>query len=175
MVPQYTVCHSKSKAHTFFSSHVLHGRALASNNADGPRPSNFKEGKGFFTTSSPSNAYSLKTQKDTFILLLGQESAQKYFSTKKNFLAKGHLAPDADFVYQEWQDASYYFFNVAPQVKSKLFHSRKFSNLKSYFIIIINMNSSVILFSFSGNPLTMVTGNLSSHWYANFRRQPKRS
>ena len=117
VVPQYTVCHSKSKAHTFFSSHVLHGRALASNNADGPRPSNFKEGKGFFTTSSPSTAYSLKTQKETFILLLGQESAQKYFSAKKNFLAKGHLAPDADFVYQEWQDASYFFFNVAPQVK----------------------------------------------------------
>ena len=39
-----------------------------------------------------------------------------FFSSKKFFLAKGHLSPDADFVYQEWQDATYYFFNVVPQV-----------------------------------------------------------
>ena len=33
----------------------------------------------------------------------------------RSFLAKGHLAPDADFVYKEWQDATYYFANAAPQ------------------------------------------------------------
>jgi hypothetical protein len=110
------VCHSKSKAHTFYSNHVLHGDALSSKNPEAVRPSNFKEGKGFFTTSSPSTAYNLKSQKATFARLLGEDSASKLFSAQKFFLAKGHLSPDADFVFKEWQDASYYFFNVAPQV-----------------------------------------------------------
>lgn len=142
VIPQYTVCHSKSKAHTFYSSHILHGRALASNNADGPRPSNFKEGKGFFTTSSPSNAYSLKTQKETFLNLLGQQSSEKFFSAKKYFLAKGHLAPDADFVYQEWQDASYFFFNVAPQVKCTFDSIKVTINLEIAYKSILSILSS---------------------------------
>ena len=28
---------------------------------------------------------------------------------------QGHLAPDAAFVYEVLQDATYYYFNVAPQ------------------------------------------------------------
>ena len=35
-----------------------------------------------------------------------------------NYLAKGHLSPDAGFVYDVMQDATYYFLNVAPQFQS---------------------------------------------------------
>lgn len=31
------------------------------------------------------------------------------------YMAKGHLAPDAAFIYDAEQDATYYFANVAPQ------------------------------------------------------------
>ena len=34
----------------------------------------------------------------------------------RDYFAKGHLAPDANFVYEALQDATYYFINVAPQV-----------------------------------------------------------
>ncbi len=34
------------------------------------------------------------------------------------FLARGHLAPNADFVYYAFQDATFYFVNVAPQWQS---------------------------------------------------------
>ena len=34
----------------------------------------------------------------------------------RDYFAKGHLAPDANFVYEVLQDATYYFINVAPQV-----------------------------------------------------------
>ena len=39
-------------------------------------------------------------------------------SKAKDYFAKGHLAPDANFVYEVLQDATYYFINVAPQVRS---------------------------------------------------------
>ena len=35
-----------------------------------------------------------------------------------NYFAKGHLSPDAGFVYNVMQDATYYFLNVAPQFQS---------------------------------------------------------
>ena len=35
-----------------------------------------------------------------------------------NYLAKGHLSPDAAFIYQAEQYATYYFINVAPQFQS---------------------------------------------------------
>ena len=42
------------------------------------------------------------------------------FAGKKHslYLSKGHLSPDADFIWKEWQDASYYYFNAAPQWQS---------------------------------------------------------
>jgi len=39
-------------------------------------------------------------------------------SKAKDYFAKGHLAPDANFVYEVLQDATYYFINVAPQFQS---------------------------------------------------------
>ena len=39
-------------------------------------------------------------------------------SSGTNYFAKGHLSPDAGFVYNVMQDATYYFVNVAPQFQS---------------------------------------------------------
>ena len=36
----------------------------------------------------------------------------------KNFFAKGHLSPDAAFIYQLEQYATYYYINAAPQFQS---------------------------------------------------------
>ena len=36
----------------------------------------------------------------------------------QNYFARGHLSPDADFIDGAEQDATYYFFNVAPQFQS---------------------------------------------------------
>ena len=46
----------------------------------------------------------------------------------RDYFAKGHLAPDANFVYEVLQDATYYFINVAPQVKLSFFRNIKFKN-----------------------------------------------
>ena len=34
------------------------------------------------------------------------------------FLARGHLSPNADFIFYSWMDATYHFINVAPQWQS---------------------------------------------------------
>ena len=39
-------------------------------------------------------------------------------SGSQDWFAKGHLSPDAAFVYQREQDATYYYINAAPQFQS---------------------------------------------------------
>ena len=39
-------------------------------------------------------------------------------TTSQDWFAKGHLSPDAAFVYQREQDATYYYLNAAPQFQS---------------------------------------------------------
>lgn len=60
-------------------------------------------------------AYKQATQKATFSTLLGSsELAEKYINAK-SFLARGHLAPDGDFVYISSQYSSYFYINTVPQ------------------------------------------------------------
>ena len=39
-------------------------------------------------------------------------------SSGTNYFARGHLSPDAAFIEGAEQDATYFFFNVAPQFQS---------------------------------------------------------
>ena len=39
-------------------------------------------------------------------------------SSTSTYLARGHLSPDADFVWDALQNATYYFINAAPQFQS---------------------------------------------------------
>lgn len=82
--------------------------------------------------------YSKKSQKSTVTALLGGvtsiegETIIQTSSSGTDYFAKGHLSPDAAFVYNVLQDATYYFVNVAPQVerillKSSLFDKYAFS------------------------------------------------
>lgn len=103
-IPQITVCHDKGRDHTYYTNHTVLGPHLEAKASDPKRP-NFKEGGGgFYSKSSAETAYK-------------QSSQAKILSRLKrpSFFAKGHLSPDADFVPQEWQDATYYFMNAAPQ------------------------------------------------------------
>jgi len=68
--------------------------------------------------------YSKKAQKSTVTALLGgvtsieDETIIETSSSGTDYFAKGHLSPDAAFVYNVLQDATYYFINVAPQFQS---------------------------------------------------------
>ena len=46
------------------------------------------------------------------------------------FLARGHLSPHADFIEEPEQDATYYFFNVAPQFQK--FNNNNWRQLEEF-------------------------------------------
>ena len=50
--------------------------------------------------------------------LPGGETIIDNTSSGTNYFAKGHLSPDAAFIEGAEQDATYFFFNVAPQFQS---------------------------------------------------------
>jgi len=93
-----------------------------------------------------------------FFVFKDSNLTSNYFSSQKFFLAKGHLSPDADFPYKEMQDATYYFFNVAPQASEKLF--RSVSDDPFNFSCMSN----------SGSHLTMETGNQLKDWSESMQR-----
>ena len=53
-------------------------------------------------------------------------------SSGTNYFAKGHLSPDAGFVYNVMQDATYYFINVAPQVERIHYLTNTLSQFQSF-------------------------------------------
>lgn len=62
---------------------------------------------------SVANSYKKKTQKTTVAGLLN--TTDHLTSRSQHYLAKGHLAPDADFVLEAEQDATYLYGNAVPQ------------------------------------------------------------
>lgn len=60
-------------------------------------------------------SYRKQTQIDHFKRILGRN--QNYF-TNSSFLSRGHLTPDADFVFSSAQFATYFYANVCPQFQS---------------------------------------------------------
>ena len=74
------------------------------------------------------NLYSKKIAASTVTALLGGVTALEgktiieTSSSGTDYFAKGHLSPDAAFIYNVQQDATYYFINVAPQVRSYFRH-----------------------------------------------------
>ena len=70
-------------------------------------------------------SYSKKTQVSAIKALLGTDNQLpdgtpiiENSSSGTNYFAKGHLSPDAAFIDEAEQDATYFYFNVAPQFQS---------------------------------------------------------
>ena len=80
------------------------------------RPSTFK------TSEVPSNINAAKSftksnQLKRFEAIFGdQQKAEEIIN--KTYLARGHLAPDGDFIFVSWQFSTYYYINTVPQWQS---------------------------------------------------------
>jgi len=111
-----SVCHDKTNEQTFYAMHKLVGESLSAVDRDHKRPSSFQEGKNYYPRSAANSLYKQKTQEKLFSSL----GLSEFFNKSQDVvLNRGHLAPNGDFIMKEWQDATFYFLNVAPQWKKK--------------------------------------------------------
>ncbi|XP_050726227.1 uncharacterized protein LOC127003499 [Eriocheir sinensis] len=109
-IPQITACFNSRLEASVSTAHKIHGRSIDAKVIEPSRPS-FKTNRMF--SVSLSRSYSKRMQKSLAQELL--KTTQHLTTQGQEYFAKGHLAPDADFVLEAEQDATYYYVNVAPQ------------------------------------------------------------
>ncbi|CAL4079739.1 unnamed protein product, partial [Meganyctiphanes norvegica] len=105
--PMIEVCFHLDKETTSYTYHRVFGKSMDAKTIDPKRPG-FKSARLFHVKMT--DTYSQKKQKTLFKTLIGSDEA--IVIKKQNYFAKGHLAPDSDFVYGYQQDATYYFINA---------------------------------------------------------------
>ncbi|XP_061402299.1 uncharacterized protein LOC133338130 [Musca vetustissima] len=108
----FEICYNKTTETTLYTHNTLHGAVIRYNIAESTR-------RPFLAKHMSSNTrkvnefYTKKNQLARFEALFGAD--QIYYDEKKNFLSRGHLTPDADFMFGYEQLSTYYYMNVAPQ------------------------------------------------------------
>lgn len=107
------VCHNEQLHHTLYS-HFLLVPANAGFQRSFPRPA-FVNGD-FFGGRPVDRLYSKVVQMQTIGRVLGESRIAEVFDEKKDiYLARGHLAAKADYIFGSQQRGTFYFVNVAPQ------------------------------------------------------------
>ncbi|CAO1405394.1 unnamed protein product [Diamesa tonsa] len=109
-----TVCHDETREETYYAKYTM-TPANEGYQTGYPRP-NFVNGP-FFGGKNVDGLYSRNTQRNTVATILGSSAlAAKYIEeTSDVFMARGHLAAKADFIFGSQQKATFFFVNVAPQ------------------------------------------------------------
>merc|ERR1719158_1289441 len=130
---QIGLCIDEKMFATIWTNHTLHGANIDYRDIDPGRPGfriDTTGTKRFFpwaTSTKMNEYYSKKNQLSQVKKLLKTNNklgALKIIDTSRSgtqgthYFAKGHLSPDAAFVYNVMQDATYYFMNAAPQFQS---------------------------------------------------------
>ena len=140
-----TVCHDSRLSSTLWSQHTLYNE-IETKDTGNNRPSFDPEYFDF----DVDHFYKMETQRETMAELVGSQSlADQYIGDQSSqlFLSRGHLAPNADFIFYSWQDSTYWFINVAPQWQS--FNGRHWNQLE---------NACRNLAADRGNDLVVYTG-----------------
>jgi len=112
-----TVCHDLVGSRTFYSHHALFDEINARDHGNDSPPFNPDN----FFDYDVQHFYTMDQQRITIADLVGsQELADQYVQDFNSglFLARGHLAPNADFIFYSLMDSTYHFINVAPQWQS---------------------------------------------------------
>jgi hypothetical protein len=106
-IPLYETCHDKIGLINYYSTHNIIGRSVDADDKSNTRPS-FRQ-SGYYPGLDVNGAFGQPQQNKTISRVVGGSAIllAKYFNQKKNFfLARGHLAPDGDFIDAGSQDAT---------------------------------------------------------------------
>uniref|UniRef100_A0A1L8EC91 Putative dna/rna non-specific endonuclease n=1 Tax=Haematobia irritans TaxID=7368 RepID=A0A1L8EC91_HAEIR len=112
--PVFDICYDNNKETTYYTHNIINGAAINYNIQESTRRPFSAEGMKLKTTKTY-NLYTKKNQVERFSKLIAP--SQKYFDDA-SFLARGHLTPDADFVFGYEQLSTYYYANVAPEFQN---------------------------------------------------------
>ncbi|XP_061402301.1 uncharacterized protein LOC133338132 [Musca vetustissima] len=109
--PVFEICYDNITESTFYTHNVINGAAIDYNIKESTRRSFSAEGMQL-TTTKTNTYYTQKNQIQRFENYFG---ADQTYIDSINYLARGHLTPDADFVFGYEQLSTYYYANVAPE------------------------------------------------------------
>lgn len=110
------VCYDKQLAALIYTRHIVHGKSIKNAMKSNTRPSGFK------TTELPSNvaapkSYTKASQLKRFDEIFENSTIAEDLLAQ-TFLARGHSAPDGDFIFVSGQIATYHYINTMPQWQS---------------------------------------------------------
>lgn len=140
-IPLFDMCHDESLALNYYSINTVYGRSANADDKTNDRPYYFSQDV-YFPGLSVNTFYTQAEQTKTIAMIVGSDAlaAQYIVPNTEYYFARGHMAPDADFIDAASQDASYYFMNTAPQFQ--IFNNGNWK-YDSYFLFI---NSFLFLF-----------------------------
>ena len=109
-----TVCYDTARSANLWSRHSLWDEISARDHGnDSPA---FKPDQYF--DFDVNHFYTMDQQRITIAeLVRSQDLADHYVQDFESdlYLARGHMSPNADFIFYSWMDATYHFINVSPQ------------------------------------------------------------
>lgn len=112
-IPLYEMCHDKKRALNYFSTNYIVGRSANTFEKGNKRPTFSQD--IYYPGLKVDSLYTQKEQIKTISKIVGSADLAATYVSNKNFLSRGHLAPNGDFLDWPSQDASFYFMNAAPQ------------------------------------------------------------
>lgn len=110
------VCYSMASGSVRYTRHIIPGRAIDYAVIESSRPA-FKSA-GTPGHISPASSYTQANQLIRLTDLLGSQAQAAKFIYTNSYLARGHLAPDADGIFRSWQFSTYFYLNAAPQFQA---------------------------------------------------------
>ena len=118
-IPLFDMCHDKTLALNYYSINTVYGRSANADDKTNDRPYYFSQAD-YFPGLSVNTFYTQAQQTQTIAMIVGSDglAAQYIRPNTEYYLARGHLAPDGDFIDAASQDATYYFMNTAPQFQT---------------------------------------------------------
>ncbi|KAK9885058.1 hypothetical protein WA026_009281 [Henosepilachna vigintioctopunctata] len=107
------VCYDAKNGNALYSTHILYGKEITYAAKASSRPS-FSSAE-LAPGVAANRVYKQATQKDIFSDLLGSAQLASKYINSKSYLTRGHLAPNADFLFTSWKFTTFFYVNTVPQ------------------------------------------------------------